>query len=124
MIGAIINCFKIEELRRRIIFTLLVLVIVRLGVAIPVPGVNATVLNHFFKSIVDASCATSGCHSEKDKAGGILLHNYDRVKSIFVSGKGLCSIKHKCIPMPEDGPMLSASIIKKIECWVESGAPQ
>ncbi len=80
--------------------------------------------NKGIKSIIDASCATSGCHSEKDKAGGILLHNYDRVKSNFVTGKGLCSIKHKCIPMPEDEPMLSANIIKKIECWVESGAPQ
>jgi len=95
-------------------------------VVIDCTGVVATenTYTKAIKSIVDASCATSGCHSEKDKAGGILLHNYDRVKSIFVSGKGLCSIKHKCIPMPEDGPMLSASIIKKIECWVESGAPQ
>lgn len=55
MLGAFINCFKIEELRRRIIFTFLVLVIVRLGASIPVPGVNAEVLAHYFSTIVDKS---------------------------------------------------------------------
>ena len=76
------------------------------------------------KSIVDASCATSGCHTQSDKAGGIMLHNYERVRSNFVSGKGLCSIKHRCVPMPEDAPMLSASVIQKFECWVEAGTPE
>lgn len=53
MVTAILNCFKIEELRRRIIFTLLVLVIVRLGASIPVPGVNADVLGHYFRQVID-----------------------------------------------------------------------
>jgi len=53
MIATFINCFKIEELRRRLIFTLLVLVIVRLGASIPVPGVNAEVLNHYFSQVID-----------------------------------------------------------------------
>jgi preprotein translocase subunit SecY len=38
------NVFKIQELRQRIIFTLIILVLVRLGAHISLPGVNATLL--------------------------------------------------------------------------------
>ena len=38
------NAWKIEDLRKRILFTLLVLVIFRLGCAIPVPFVNTALL--------------------------------------------------------------------------------
>jgi preprotein translocase subunit SecY len=53
MVSAFINCFKIPELRQRLIFTLALLVIVRLGAAIPCPGINPAVLAEYFKSIVD-----------------------------------------------------------------------
>lgn len=39
-----------EELRKRIVFTLLVLVVYRLGVHVPVPGVDANVMIQFFES--------------------------------------------------------------------------
>jgi preprotein translocase subunit SecY len=44
MISAFLNSVKIPELRRRILFTLAVIVIVRLGAAITTPGVNQGVL--------------------------------------------------------------------------------
>jgi len=44
MISAFANTFKIPELRQRILFTLAMVVIVRVGAAIPLPGVNAEVL--------------------------------------------------------------------------------
>ena len=48
MISAFTNTFKIPELRNRIIFTLLILVVVRLGAAITCPGVDASVLHEWF----------------------------------------------------------------------------
>jgi preprotein translocase subunit SecY len=53
MLSAFANCFKIPELRQRIIFTLCVIVIVRIGAAIPCPGVNTAILAHFFKNVID-----------------------------------------------------------------------
>ena len=44
MISAFANTFKIPELRQRILFTLAMVIIVRVGAAIPLPGVNAEVL--------------------------------------------------------------------------------
>lgn len=49
MISAFANTFKIPELRNRIVFTLLMLVVVRVGAAITCPGVNAGVLQEYFK---------------------------------------------------------------------------
>ena len=48
MISAFTNTFKIPELRNRILFTLLILVVVRLGAAIACPGVDASVLHEWF----------------------------------------------------------------------------
>ena len=48
MISAFTNTFKIPELRNRVIFTLLMLVVVRVGAAITCPGVNVAVLQYWF----------------------------------------------------------------------------
>lgn len=48
MISAFTNTFKVPELRNRVIFTLLMLVIVRIGAAITCPGVNVSVLQYWF----------------------------------------------------------------------------
>jgi len=53
MFSAFVNCFKIPELRQRISFTLALLVIVRLGAAIPVPGINPEILGEYFRTIVE-----------------------------------------------------------------------
>ena len=50
MISAFTNIFKIPELRQRILFTVAMLVIVRAGAAITIPGVNAHVLNEWFQT--------------------------------------------------------------------------
>src|SRR6186713_2037325 len=49
MVSAFLNSVKIPELRRRILFTLAVIVIVRLGAAISTPGVNQAVLQEWFR---------------------------------------------------------------------------
>ena len=53
MFAAFANCFKIPELRQRIIFTLLLIVVARLGAAIPLPGINADVLGAYFQHIIE-----------------------------------------------------------------------
>jgi preprotein translocase subunit SecY len=53
MVSAFLNSVKIPELRRRILFTLAVVVIVRLGAAITTPGVNQAVLQEWFRSTAD-----------------------------------------------------------------------
>src|SRR6266436_2872018 len=50
MVSAFLNTVKIPELRRRILFTLAVVVVVRLGAAITTPGVNQAVLQEWFRS--------------------------------------------------------------------------
>jgi preprotein translocase subunit SecY len=48
MIDKIKNIFTIPELRERILFTIGVLVIVRIGAHIPIPGVNGEALSGAF----------------------------------------------------------------------------
>ncbi|MEW6077060.1 MAG: preprotein translocase subunit SecY [Thermodesulfobacteriota bacterium] len=42
------NIFKIPELKKRILFTLALLAVYRIGVQIPTPGINATILAQIF----------------------------------------------------------------------------
>ncbi len=60
MINTFQNVFKIPELRKRILFTLGILIIYRIGSHIPTPGVDAQALGEFFR-----------------QAGGSLLGLYD-----------------------------------------------
>ncbi|MFN2508743.1 MAG: preprotein translocase subunit SecY [Chthoniobacterales bacterium] len=55
MVSAFLNTVKIPELRRRILFTLAVIVIVRLGAAISTPGVNPAVLQAWFRDALSQS---------------------------------------------------------------------
>ena len=36
------NAFKIKEIRQKLVFTFLMIVVIRLGSQLPVPGVNRT----------------------------------------------------------------------------------
>jgi preprotein translocase subunit SecY len=44
----IVNIFRIPELRRRVLFTFLMILIVRIGTYIPVPGINPVALERIF----------------------------------------------------------------------------
>lgn len=54
MISAFTDTFKIPELRQRLLFTLAMVVIIRIGAAVTTPGVNAAVLQQWFLSAADA----------------------------------------------------------------------
>jgi preprotein translocase subunit SecY len=59
MLSAFANCFKIPELRQRIIFTLCVIVVVRIGAAIPCPGINTEILARYFHEIVETNASNT-----------------------------------------------------------------
>ncbi len=63
MISAFANSWKIPELRDRILFTLALIVIIRLGVHITLPGVDAGVIKAYLDSLKNAD--------PKNPAGGI-----------------------------------------------------
>ena len=50
MISAFTNVFKIPELRSRVMFTLVMLVIVRIGAAVSCPGINVSVIQAWFSA--------------------------------------------------------------------------
>ena len=50
MLQTLINAFKIKDLRKRIYFTLMMLVVVRFGSQIPAPGVDSDVFKSLFEN--------------------------------------------------------------------------
>ena len=49
MLQMVINAFKVKDIRKKLLFTLFMLFVIRIGSNIPVPGVNTD----FFKNILD-----------------------------------------------------------------------
>src|SRR5512142_1696117 len=49
IINTFANCFKIPELKSRLLFTLLLLAICRVAAIIPIPGLDGSVLKQFFE---------------------------------------------------------------------------
>src|SRR4051812_16933526 len=50
MLEKLANVFRVPDLRKRILFTLGLLAVYRLGGHIPTPGINADLLQQFFES--------------------------------------------------------------------------
>lgn len=48
MFETVRNAFKVKELRKKILFTMFILIVVRLGCQIPIPGVDATLISEWF----------------------------------------------------------------------------
>src|SRR5690625_240887 len=68
MIGTISNFFKIKEIRTKILFTLAILVIFKIGTYIPVPGVDP--------SVFDTGGSGSGVLDLMNTFGGGALMNF------------------------------------------------
>src|SRR3990167_3900618 len=60
MISAFANCFKIPELKKKILFTLGIMVVYRVGCYLPTPGVNGAVLNAYFQKLTSDSGSIFG----------------------------------------------------------------
>src|SRR6266699_171246 len=66
------NCFKIPELKSRILFTLMVLAICRLEAVVRIPGLNGSALTGFFERHVAQGASMLGMYSLF--TGGALEH--------------------------------------------------
>src|ERR1051326_8539946 len=66
------NCFKIPELKSRIVFTLLVLAICRLEAVVRIPGLDGTALAKFFETHAQSGAGVLGMYSLF--TGGALEH--------------------------------------------------
>ena len=51
MLKALQNSFRVKEVRDRVLFTFLMLVVIRLGSLLPIPGVDASYLSSFFANL-------------------------------------------------------------------------
>ena len=58
MLKAFANCFKIPELKNKILFTLGLIAVYRVGCYIPTPGVNGATLAEFFQRVNSTSGGT------------------------------------------------------------------
>src|SRR5512140_1913017 len=87
------NCFKIPELKSRIIFTLMVLAICRLEAVVRIPGLDGRTLSAFFESKADTS------------AGGML-----GMYSLFTGG----ALEHCAVGALGIMPYISATIIIQV----------
>ena len=54
MLKSLINCFKIPDLRKKLLITLGLLAVYRLGCFIPIPGINIEALDEYFRKIAES----------------------------------------------------------------------
>ncbi|MDR2313037.1 MAG: preprotein translocase subunit SecY [Spirochaetaceae bacterium] len=57
MANPLVGIFRVKELRERIFYTVLLLLVFRLGAVLPIPGINVQALNNFFRSQQDSGNA-------------------------------------------------------------------
>ena len=53
MLKSILNAFKVKDLRNKLIFVFLMLVVIRFGTNLPIPGVNASYFGDLMKQMAD-----------------------------------------------------------------------
>ena len=84
----------------------------------PIPTVITYKAN--VKSIIDQSCAVSGCHNAATNTAGLTLETYEQVKDAMVNRNTIGRMESSSAPMPPTGnlPTTTISIIKK---WKEQG---
>jgi preprotein translocase subunit SecY len=63
IVNTFVNCFKIPELRSRILFTLIVLGICRLVAIVPIPGLDSSALRQYFDSNAGSGGGLLGMYS-------------------------------------------------------------
>lgn len=97
MISAFTNTWKIPELRDRILFTMAMIVIVRLGVHLPIPGVNMDVIREYLEILKK--------DNEEGTGGGV-----GAILNVF-SGGGLTSMGLFALGIM---PYISASIMMQL----------
>ncbi len=94
MIKAFFNAFKIKELRKRLLFTAGIIILVRIAASIPCPGVDPAALSEYFEKFGSGG------------AGGMFVSMFD----MFTGG----AMKKFAIATLGIMPYISASIIMQL----------
>ena len=55
MFKTLVNAFKIEQLRKRIFYTFWIVIVVRLGSQLPIPGIDVSQVQQYLESVVGSS---------------------------------------------------------------------
>ena len=72
---AIVNAWKVKDLRNRLLFTALIIVLVRFASSIPCPGVDPTALEDFIRTVTNRSDTGGGVMAMIDLfSGGAMTH--------------------------------------------------
>ena len=50
MLETLRNAFKVKDIRKRILYTFLMLIVIRIGSELPAPGVDGDVFRQWFES--------------------------------------------------------------------------
>jgi preprotein translocase subunit SecY len=112
MLNAIVNIFKVPELRNKVIFTIAMLIVYRLGHAIPLPGVNAEKLremadlasqdgDNIFSRATQAVAMFSGGSLSHSTIFGLGVMPYITASIIF---QLLSTVYPKLKKIQEEGP--------------------
>jgi preprotein translocase subunit SecY len=78
----VVNMFKVKEIRNRILFTLLILAVFRLGTVLTIPGLNAAALVDYFSDLAKSNKAESAFASYMDFFAGGAFEKF----SVFMLG--------------------------------------
>ncbi len=104
LLGAFISAFKVPDLRKKILFTLLIIAVYRLGAHIPTPGVDVQAAQEF----------------QKQGAGGALafinLFSGGALTQLAVFALGIMPYITSSIIM-----QLMTAVIPKVEAWQKEG---
>lgn len=124
MLTTLINVFKVPELRNKILFTIAMLAVFRLGHWIPIPGLDQSALERYFQAQQDSGSAAarltqfvtlfSGGDMSRSTIFGLGVMPYISAGIIFqLLGSALPSLKK----MQEEGPTGR----QKIQEWTRYG---
>lgn len=70
MLKTLRNAFKIKEIRRKIFFTLAMLVVIRLGSQLPIPGINSEYIQNWFSDQFSGAGNDGGAYNFLDAFTG------------------------------------------------------
>lgn len=84
------------------------------------PTPTVATYNDNVKSIIDQSCATSGCHNATSNTAGLTLETFTQVKNAFINRNALGRIESTSSPMPPNGNLPNTSI-QIIKDWKNQG---
>ncbi len=115
MLSAFINAFKIRDLRGKILFTLVIIAVYRLGSFIPIPGVDSGAL----RQLIDQSAATGAAQLINLFSGGAFTQLAVFALGImpYITASIIMQLLTVVIPRLEEWQKEGESGAKRINQW-------